>query len=91
MKITIEPTDQITTFEGRPVRVWRGVTGRGNRCEVLVAALATPGEADQTEFEAELAEVPAPVEMTLPLALAIGRACGFEPEGPPEPTSDNIH
>lgn len=72
MRIEIEPTDQITTFEGRPVRVWRGVTGRGVRCEVLVAALATAGDGDNAEFEAELAELPEPVEMTLPLALILG-------------------
>lgn len=56
MKITIESTEQITTVDGVPVRVWNGITERGVPCFVFVHRLAVANAVDQSQFETELAE-----------------------------------
>lgn len=66
MKITIEPTAEMTTFEGHPVRVWTGCTEGGVPCKVFVAALAAPHGVNYAEFEAALVEIGDPIEL-LPL------------------------
>lgn len=63
MKITIEPTGKLTNFEGSPVRVWNGKTESGIHCIVLVRSLAVADNADQTEFERELKELPPPARV----------------------------
>lgn len=56
MKLTIESTDQLTTIDGVPVRVWKGTTERGVECVVLVHRIAVHKAQDQAQFEAELFE-----------------------------------
>ncbi len=67
MKIQIESTDEITTLDGVPCRVWRGTTERGIDCFVFVHRIAVHKADDAAEFEAELAEMDTP--STLPLFL----------------------
>ena len=62
MKITIESTDMITTMEGVPVRVWRGVTDKGVACDVFVRGMRVLSDADCSQFEDELKEIPLPAE-----------------------------
>jgi hypothetical protein len=57
MKITIESTDQLTDFEGVPVRVWKGVTERGAECFVFVHRIAVDNSQDAAQFELELKEM----------------------------------
>ncbi len=56
MQLQIESTDQITTMENVPVRVWKGVTEAGVPCIVFVHRIAVLNSEDQTQFERELAE-----------------------------------
>lgn len=63
MQILIRPTEQMTTVEGAPVRVWHGVTGRGVECIIFVRLLAVHNAADSDEFDRELREVEAPAEL----------------------------
>jgi hypothetical protein len=42
--ILITPTADLVSVNGRPARLWEGVTADGRRCEVLVAMI---GFADQ--------------------------------------------
>ena len=63
MKLTLESTDTITSIDGQPCRVWRGVTARGIHCVVFVSRIAVEGGADTSEFEAELLAAEAPREV----------------------------
>jgi hypothetical protein len=54
MKITIEATDQLTTIDGVPVRVWRGETEDGVPCQVFVHRIAVRYDQDCTRFDREL-------------------------------------
>ena len=57
MKLQIERTDRLVTFQGRPVRVWHGTTEQGHPVEIFVAAMTGPGdEGWRDAFEAGLAE-----------------------------------
>jgi hypothetical protein len=56
LQLQIESTDQLTTFNGVPVRVWKGVTASGVECLVFVHRIAVHDSADSTQFEAELKE-----------------------------------
>lgn len=56
MKIQIESTDQFTTLDGVPVRVWKGATEAGTACFVFVHRLAVRDDADASEFDRELRE-----------------------------------
>lgn len=56
MKITITSTDQLTTMEGVPVRVWEGITESGIACKVFVHRLAVGIDKTADEFERELRE-----------------------------------
>ena len=60
MKITIEPTDQITTIDhglGQcQVRVWNGVTEKGAKCILFIQRIAVHDTQDSSEFEKELLE-----------------------------------
>jgi hypothetical protein len=60
MKITIESTDQLTDFDGAPVRVWNGVTEKGTRCYVLIRAIAVRLDQDRDELDRDLMEIPPP-------------------------------
>ena len=56
MQIQIEATDQLTHFDGVPVRVWKGVTAGGVECLVFVHRIAVHKDQDPTEFDRELQE-----------------------------------
>lgn len=56
MKLTIESTDQITTLDGVPARVWKGVTEAGVECVVFVHRIAVHRAADNDQFARELKE-----------------------------------
>lgn len=60
MQIAIESTDQLTTMDGVPVRVWDGVTAGGVKCKVFVHRIAVHKDADASQFDQELQEQLAP-------------------------------
>lgn len=70
MKITIESTDQITTLDGVPCRVWKGATEAGVECVVFVHRLAVHKDQDAAQFERELAEQ-LPPGRHVPLSLVL--------------------
>ena len=63
MKITIESTDLITEMQGISCRVWRGVTERGTKVELLAPLIRVARNADASQLEQELKELPAPEVM----------------------------
>lgn len=71
MQITIRSTNQVTTANGVPVRVWEGVTGGGTPCLVLVQLLCVRSADDTAQFDRELKELPAPREVSLANALGL--------------------
>lgn len=54
MKMTITSTGMIAIFDGRPVRVWRGVTEEGVTCCVFVQRIKIDAGQDQEAFQREL-------------------------------------
>ena len=56
MQIVIESTDQLTTLDGIPCRVWKGCTAGGVECVVFVHRVAVHKDADAGQFERELQE-----------------------------------
>lgn len=66
MKITIEPTCALTTFEGAPARVWRGSTERGVAVLLYVALVAAECEGDTSDLNAELSAIDVPPELEMP-------------------------
>jgi hypothetical protein len=61
MRLTIERTDRLVTFQGRPVRVWHGTTDTGHPVEIFVAAMTGPGDENgRAAFEAALADAGVP-------------------------------
>lgn len=56
MKIAITATDQLTSVDGVPARVWDGVTEDGIHCKVFVHGIAVAAELDCSRFEEELRE-----------------------------------
>lgn len=79
MRLTIEPTREIVWIGGiggemsAPARVWQGVTERGVKVQCLITRIAVDKTSDQSEFEAELAEQPAPRtgERAFPLRMIL--------------------
>jgi hypothetical protein len=65
MQMTIESTDMITEINGVSCRVWRGVTTKGIRCDLVIPMIRVREEADQRQFEKELRSLPAPHEATV--------------------------
>lgn len=61
MKITITPTESGITYMGFAARLWEGVTEKGTKCHVFVAAIGVPTGEDSPEFAAlqELGAAPA--------------------------------
>ena len=66
MRLQIESTSTIVTIDGVTCRQWNGVTDDGARCQLLVHRIAVHHLDDASEFEAELAEMPEPVELSPP-------------------------
>lgn len=65
MKITIEPTPNLVSQTDldrehipRMVRVWEGITDQGTKCKILVCGVMVAPDADQAQFQRELAEIP---------------------------------
>lgn len=67
MQIQIESTDQLTSFDGVPVRLWKGVTSDGTECFVFVHRIAVSDLQDNDQFERELIEQLPPVPRHVPL------------------------
>jgi hypothetical protein len=67
MKITLENTSPIVRLEvpgsvtSIPARVWEGQTEHGIFIQAVIVRIAVLAEADQTAFQRELEECPAPV------------------------------
>lgn len=62
MKIAIESTNQMTTVDGAAVRLWKGTTEGGVKCQVFVCRLSADTRADCSEFE-DLEETTEPREL----------------------------
>lgn len=56
MELIIKATEQLTSVDGVPARVWKGTTASGVECIVFVHRIAVHNDADSSEFERELAE-----------------------------------
>lgn len=70
MQIQIESTDQLTSLDGVPARVWKGVTAGGVECFVFVHRIAVAKQADSSQFEKELSEQ-LPPGRTFPLSAIL--------------------
>jgi len=66
MEIQITATDQLTTLDGIPCRVWEGLTARGVRCKVFVHRIAVHPDEDARQFDVDLQEQ-IPPAYTVPL------------------------
>lgn len=56
MRLMIESTDEITTIDGVPVRLWEGTTEDGTPCKVLVHRIAVDRAENCEQFDRELSE-----------------------------------
>jgi hypothetical protein len=56
MKMQIESTTKIVTFNGLPARVWEGKTAKGVPVIVFVTRVAVDKAHDASELDAELEE-----------------------------------
>jgi hypothetical protein len=63
MRLTIDSTDMLTYHNGTRVRVWKGMTDTGTPVCVFVAGIAVETKNDQGQFQAELRETEAPLEV----------------------------
>jgi hypothetical protein len=57
MKITLEPTGELQTVNGAPVRVWKGETDTGVPLTAYIAIVQVHKDHDNSEFERALREV----------------------------------
>lgn len=71
MEMHITATDQTTSFDGVPVRLWKGVTSKGVECHVFVHRIAVANDADQSQFDDELLEQMPPAAPSVPLHLIL--------------------
>jgi hypothetical protein len=60
MKIAIENTSKIVSFNGIDCRVWEGDTEGGVPVIVFIPRIAVRNDLDTSQFEAELRETRAP-------------------------------
>jgi hypothetical protein len=62
MKLTLEPTDRMQTFDGAPTRVWKGVTESGVEVLAFIRCVRpqTHDEAKLAVFDRELSSLPQP-------------------------------
>lgn len=62
MKLTLEPTDRMQTFDGMPTRVWKGVTESGVEVLAFIRCVQpqTHDEAKLAIFDQELSSLPQP-------------------------------
>lgn len=62
MRITMRSTSEIVLLNGRPCRVWDGITDRAVQVRVFVAAISVP-EGQHAQLAEELIEQPPPVSL----------------------------
>jgi hypothetical protein len=76
MTVTITPTNIITEIDGVQVRLWRGLTGKGNRIVLAVhRVMAEEHSGADLECRTDLIETVAPAEdRILPLRTALDQA-----------------
>ena len=67
MKLEMTATSTLTEIDGVPVRVWKGITARGEEVLVFVHRIAVHKDQDPTAFEQELEETMPPQSITRPL------------------------
>ncbi len=60
MRITLESTTELTTKLGIQCRVWQGTTEGGIPIFTFIPRIAVQKDADCSQFEEELIEVPPP-------------------------------
>ena len=62
MKIILEPTDRMQTFDGAPCRVWEGLTDSGVEVFAFVRCIQpqTHDESKLAEFDQALKALPQP-------------------------------
>jgi hypothetical protein len=65
MKVTLESTSAIVSYQGQPCRIWQGKTEKGVECFAIVALIAHHKDGDAAEFEADLQEVITPSEAAM--------------------------
>jgi hypothetical protein len=70
VKITIEPTNVFAPVGEVETRIWDGITDEGIRCKLCVALIAVRAEADHSDFQRVLTEIPAGF-VFVPLAKAM--------------------
>lgn len=72
MKITIESTETLTTFDGMKVRVWKGVTEHGVECRVFVRSVAFRATEAPEDFQDHgLKEIDPPLESFVDLHFVL--------------------
>ena len=69
MKVTAEPTENITTCNGAPCRAWIAHTETGVAFIMFVTMVAVEEGADQAAFERELLSVGPPREVEFTYSL----------------------
>jgi hypothetical protein len=60
MKVLLESTDKVVTFNGIEARLWQGTTESGVECHAFITRIGVDKTADVSQFERELLEKPAP-------------------------------
>jgi len=65
MQILITATEQTTTLDGIPCRLWHGVTEGGHPCDVFVLRVGSADVHAQEELVRALREMPPPREVPL--------------------------
>jgi hypothetical protein len=79
MKLTLTPTDRITTIDdGKPCRVWEGTTDRGTSVFAYIVALAVPAEQCDDQEMGELLELVGVGDPYLTTRVQIGIIPGTE-------------
>jgi hypothetical protein len=74
MQVTLEPTDTIVHVNGAPARLWQGTTATGLPVFALISVVFCQKDADASELERCLRELPEPVGSSdLPDAVAGAR------------------
>lgn len=71
MTITMQPTAELVFVQGILTRRWRGTTDRNTVVDVFVRVLRVSASEDQSAFERELIEVPAPYGEAIDLRMVL--------------------
>ena len=71
MQLQIEATEHIVEIEGVQCRLWEGTTVNGVPCKVFIHRIAVANDDDQSQFDEELREMPAPRLPAIPLSAIL--------------------